>query len=63
MCLAFRNAGGFRIIWDIASISRNETASTGSSLEYLRWVTDKKKKSERICHSDLFTSFSVFWVS
>lgn len=44
MCLAFRNAGGFRIIWDIASISRNETASTGSSLEYLRWVTDKKKK-------------------
>lgn len=46
MCLAFRNAGGFRIIWDIASISRNETASTGSSLEYLRWVTDKKKSQK-----------------
>lgn len=41
MCLAFRNAGGFRIIWDTARISRNETASTCSSLEYLWWVTDK----------------------
>lgn len=41
MCLAFRNAGGFRIIWESARISRNETASTCSSLGYLRWFTDK----------------------
>lgn len=41
MCLAFRNAGGFRIIWESARISRNETASTCSSLKYLRWFRDK----------------------
>lgn len=40
VCLAFRNAGGFRAIQESARISRNEIARICSSPRYLRWFPD-----------------------